>query len=871
MGSIESRYTYSFLNIDRTSQTVVGGKGANLGELKKIPGIRVPEGFCLSTNAFSRIIESNPSMAELIRLISDNTSLSDEDVDGLSRELRGQFENVIIPADMCDEILQQLKLLGHEGAFAVRSSATAEDLPWASFAGQHDTFLNVVGVNSLLAHIRRCWASLFADRAVLYRRQNGFDHRSVTIAVVVQKMVNPHTSGILFTADPITGNRKVVSIDAGFGLGEGLVSGIVNADNYKLRNGVIVERRISTKEFFIAASGSGGTEFRSVLPEMKQAQVLSDEQILRLESLGRLIEEHFGSPQDIEWCIVDDEPVILQTRPITTLYPVPESNDADNHVYVSVGHQQMMTDAMKPLGLSLWQLVAAGRAMLKAGGRLFVDVTGMLASPTSREVLLANMQQFDPRIKEALIAVLNNGFIQELSPDVQTPSKSVPSAAEPAPPDPSVVQELISKSEEDIEVLGKVIAEKSGAELLDIISEDIARMRKLISDPRSMGLIMAAIGAATWINKMMHGWLGERNAADVLNQSVPGNITSEMGLELLNVADTIRPFPEVIRYLQELNDGDLLDGIKEHEGGEQVLTAIQSFLDRYGMRCPGEIDITRMRFREKPSLLVPALLANIRNVAPGEAKRRFERGQRLAREKEEDLMSRLRQLPDGEEKAAATKRRIDIVRMFSGYREYPKYTIVSRLSIYRKALLEEAGRLVDRGIIRKKEDIYYLTFQELKEVVQSGKADCRMIDFRKEEHKVFEKLAPPRVITSDGEIVEGRTALQEVPTGSFAGLGVSPGEIEGRARVVLGMEDAILEEGDILITRFTDPSWTPVFLSIKGLVTEVGGLMTHGAVIAREYGLPAIVGVENATKVIRDGQRIRLDGTNGIVQILSEP
>jgi rifampicin phosphotransferase len=225
-------------------------------------------------------------------------------------------------------------------------------------------------------------------------------------------------------------------------------------------------------------------------------------------------------------------------------------------------------------------------------------------------------------------------------------------------------------------------------------------------------------------------------------------------------------------------------------------------------------------------------------------------------------------LPDGEQKAAEAKQMIDLIRNFAGYREYPKYELVSRYFIYKQALLKEAAQLRQANVLNEIEDIYYLTFEELREVVRTHAINYEVINDRKEEFKLFEKLTPPRVLTSDGECLSGKYNREDLPAGAIIGLPVSSGTIEGRARVILKMEDANLEEGDILVTTFTDPSWTPLFVSIKGLVTEVGGLMTHGAVIAREYGLPAVVGVENATRLIKDGQRIRVNGTDGYVEVV---
>ena len=702
--------------------------------------------------------------------------------------------------------------------------------------------------------------------------QNGFDQRQVYLSVVIQKMIFPHAAGIMFTADPITSNRKIVSIDASFGLGDALVSGLVNADNYKMRDGQILAKKISTKKLAIYPLPNGGTREQELEPERHNTQALTDEQVVALAQLGRIVEEHFGQPQDIEWCLVAETFHIVQSRPITTLFPIPEANDQQNHVYVSVGHQQMMTDPMKPLGLSFFLLTTLA-LMRTAAGRLFVDVTPMLAAPASRKALIDTLGKSDPLIKDALLTIVERkDFLQSLSNEEWKPRAG--SVFDPPPPvenDPQIVSDLIERNQNSVSELKQKIRLKSGPELFDFILEDLQELKRLSSDPRHMAVILGAMNASLWINENMKEWLGEINVADTLSQSVPHNITSEMGLALLDVADVIRGFPAVIDYLQRVKDDDFLDRLVELEGGQEARAAIEAYLDKYGMRCVGEIDITRTRWSEKPITLVPLILSNIKNFEPGASRRKFEQGRQEALQKEKELLDRVQQLPDGEQKAKETKEKIDLIRTFSGYREYPKYGIVNRYFVYKLALLKEAERLVQAGVMRECADIYYLTFAELREAVSTNKLDHEVIHKRKADYKSFAKLTPPRVITSDGEILSGEYKRENLPPGALAGLAVSSGVVEGRARVILSMEDADLEDGDILVTSFTDPSWTPLFVSIKGLVTEVGGLMTHGAVIAREYGLPAVVGVENATKLIKDRQRIRVNGTAGYVEINPTP
>ncbi|WP_327350812.1 rifamycin-inactivating phosphotransferase [Streptomyces sp. NBC_01304] len=865
------QYVWDLQEIDETQLAVVGGKGAHLGALARIEGIRVPGGFCVTTDAFLRTMAQEPSIDERLDELSRLNPDDREAIRTLSAQIRRTIEGIAIPGDLAAAITRAHARHGEQAAYAVRSSATAEDLPTASFAGQQDTYLNIVGATALLQHISRCWASLFTERAVTYRKQNGIDHRTVQMAVVVQQMVFPDAAGILFTADPVTGNRKVATVDAGFGLGEALVSGLVNPDVFKVRDGEVVGKTIAAKERAVEALPAGGTQEVTIDAQRQEQPSLTDAQVVRLVELGRRIEAHFGRPQDIEWCLADDGFQIVQSRPITTLFPLPERSDQENRVYVSVGHQQMMTDAMKPLGFSMWQLMAMVE-MHEAGGRLFVDVTPRLAAPASRAGLLDLMGRGDPLVRDALETVLDRDGFVPLLPDAGAAGRPAGGASAPAEPDPAIVAELIERSRTSVAALEHGIRTKTGPELFDFLLEAFDEHKRVLGDPQSMQAIMAGMEATWWLNDNLQDWLGEKNAADTLTLSAPDNITSEMGLALLDVADVIRPHREVVAFLQgveHVEDEDFLDELAKVAGGTEARDAIEAYLDRYGMRCVGEIDITRPRWSERPTTLAPAILDNVRNFEPGAAGQRFEQGRQKAQKKEQEVLSRLRAQPDGDRKADDTKRMIDQIRAFIGYREYPKYSIVCRYFVYKQALMGEAERLVQAGVLPEKEDIFYLTFQELHDVVRSHQVDGELIKERKDTFRSHQALTPPRVLTSDGEAVSGAYRRDDVPDGALVGLPVSAGTVEGRARVILDMAEADLEAGDILVTAFTDPSWSPLFVGIAGLVTEVGGLMTHGAVIAREYGLPAVVGVERATRLIRDGQRIRVHGTDGYIEILS--
>ena len=857
----------------------VGGKGANLIELSKIKGIKVPEGFCVTTEAYKKAFENNVELNLLLDQLSLLKKNEKDKIKTISDQIHGVIEDTIIPQDITKAVTAELRIHGENHSYAVRSSATAEDLPTASFAGQHDTYLNIIGKDSILKHISKCWASLFTERAVTYRIQNNFDHRKVFLAVVIQRMVIPKSSGIMFTADPITSNRKVISIDASYGLGEALVSGLVNPDIYKVQERAIINKNIATKNIAIYALEDGGTEERKIEPDLINKQTLTDEQILRLEQMGRQIETYFSYPQDIEWCLLENELYIVQSRPITTLYPVPEIND--NRVFLSSGHMQMMTDPIKPLGMYFFKSVLGSSPSQEIGGRLYVDITHDLATPLGRliaksiigmigDTLITN--SITKIIKDKkLIRTLPKGKDKVFKPESNSGALSIMLNAYKIfkKNDSDIIKNLIANEDNSIEKMNKEIEKLSGDEVFDYIYKDHYNRRQKLTTPPSAGALTAVLLSEKWFSRKIEKWLGIKNAADTFLMSIPNSVPSETGFGLLDVADTIRDYPEIIDYLNNPNDETFFEDITKFDGGETVCKSIKSYLSKYGMRCSGDIDITVPRWSEKPTEIVPIILSNIKNFGLNASKLKFDQGITESERRIEELASKVEKLPGGRKKAKKVRRIASLIRNYIGYREYPKFSYIKRYYIYKQALFKESSKLLQKGIIKEIEDVYYLYFDEFREVVNTSKLDYNIIQRRKEEYKGYDKLTPPRVMTSEGELITGEYDTADMPEDALPGIAVSSGIIEGRAKVVSSFEDAELEDGDILVTQFTDPSWTPLFVSIKGLVTEVGGLMTHGAVIAREYGLPAVVSVENATQLIKDGQMIRVNGTAGYVEILS--
>jgi phosphoenolpyruvate synthase/pyruvate phosphate dikinase len=875
-----AEYVWGLERLDKTNLASAGGKAANLGELTRVAGVRVPAGFCVTTGAYAEAVTGGDRLAGLLEELSRRGAHDVEGIRATAVRIREAIETAPVPSGIAEEIGSHLGRLGDRGSYAVRSSATAEDLPTASFAGQQDTYLNVSGSAEVLRHVRRCWASVFNDRAISYRLHNGIDHRSVQVAVIVQRMIFSEVAGVMFTADPLTSDRKTLVLDAGFGLGEALVSGLTNPDSYAVRGGRIVDKKVSEQAVAVRATSGGGTEQDEVEVGRRSEQKLPDDDILRLAATGKAIEAHFGCPQDIEWSLADDTVFIVQSRPITTLFPVPGTPDGRNHVYMSFGHQQMMTDAMKPLGLSFFQAQLEETPLSEAAGRFYIDLGPDLASAIGRRTVLAAMGRIDPLMDSGLRALTRRkDFMKGLARGGRRYFRINAGYFSWRLPleglrlylsnDPARVSALTARHDAAVEDLRHRLANRSGDELFEAILDDLRRdLKNAVNDPRSMAVVFTGLYALSWLNRHMKKWLGVKGAGDGLARFVANDVTAEMGLALLDVADCLRAHPAVVAALPNLPDTAFFTALAAVEGGDVAGRAIQDFLDRYGMRCPGEIDVTRPRWSEEPSTLVPVILGTMRNLAGNVRAVRVERSRLEAEQMRKDLLDRLERLPGGRRKANRTRTMISRLQNFAGYREYPKYLMMRHFWILKQAMLTEAAALARRGAIQQPDDVHYLSLAEFREAVRTGHADPGLIARRREDFDAWKRLVPPRLITSDGEVPSGTYEGARVPAGALAGIPASAGTAEGRARVVHELAEAQPEEGDILVTTFTDPSWTPVFLSVTGLVTEVGGAMTHGAVVAREYGLPAVVGVEGATRLIRDGQRIRIDGTDGYVQLL---
>jgi len=857
---------------------LVGGKGANLGALTHM-GVSVPDGFCVTTAAFEAFVDGDALHAAHIAELGE---LATGDLRGAARiggAIRTHLEQRPVPEAVAAAVREALAARDTVPAWAVRSSATAEDLPGASFAGQQDTYLNVVGVDAILDRVRACWASLYTDRAILYRLEQGIPHADVTLCAVVQEMVQPISAGILFTADPVSGHRRVMAIDAGFGLGEAFVSGTVSADLIRVHRdtGAIVEQTIARKSHAIRSLPGGGTETVALPEDEQERPALSEADIRALVAAGETIEAAQGSPQDIEWCFDSRGLHIVQARPITSLYPVPTAT-GPNPLWFCFNHFQVMTDAVPPLGLDFWRyLLPFGRPLRgsptpspwaqAAAGRLYLDLSRMLRFAPSRALLLVALRNVDTLARDAVLGVLKRPEFAR-GPRISPLSVArfvVPRAVTMqrylwfAPP-----EEVLEERNEWMRgVVESTVAAMSDGDL----RARLARARIAVSDlfaqlfelpPR----IFPGVAASSVLRKLLpdHG-----DDIDALGRGMTGNVTVEMDLDAGDLADVARGLPAVRAALLAREPWDQADGAATFR------EALDRFLAKWGARAMSEIDIARPRWREDPT---PLLAVVAGNLAAGTQKggHREHHAQLAARAVEAipRLLKAAGRGPLGLLRRPLVRRMIRLVRSLAPMREHPKWAIVQIADAVRRLALDAGAALTDAGRLARPDDVFFLQWEELEGALASDDDLRAVVAERRADHVRAQALYPPRVMTGDGEVPKGEHT-QEVPEGALAGTPASSGVVTGIARVIRDPMTEVLQKGEILVAPFTDPGWTPLFINAAGLVMEVGGLMTHGSVVAREYGIPAVVCVPDATRQIQTGQRIELHGTKGWVRVLDDP
>ena len=893
-------YVASLTDTAATDRALGGGKGANLARLITA-GLPVPEGFCVTTLAYRHVIDDE-SIQELIRDLSDIDPSDAAAIANAGATLRTRIESCTVPGEIRDAIetaLGEIKS-GPDEAFAVRSSATAEDRPDASFAGQQETFLNIQGTEDVVDCVRSCMASLFTNRAIAYRARNGVSHEDVALAVVVQRMLDPDVSGILFTADPISGNRHVTAIEAGLGLGEAFVSGQIAADSIRVdtRTAEILSYEVGAQQIAMRPRSEGGIETVELSGDGRTTRALTDGQIRTMVGLGTRIQELFGHPQDIEWCLEDGRFYVVQSRPITTLFPVPSPEPADDrlHVYYSVGHAQAFPEAMPPLVRDVWltytrsALAVFGMGTdagigVEAGGRAYVDITPLLRMDFLRNDIPALLSEVSEPMSAAVEDLLRRrgdefrtertlretvGVLPTLAGTAWKRVQALPFISqtmggfvgafvrEPNPPE----YEEALWIEWGREIASRITCRDTLVERVQA-SFDLfgtADAVTVTTFPRT-GPLFAAL--------VVDGWLRERfpdAQADVnaVGRGFPHELVTRINLGLGDLADVARDHPEVADALRR---GSSLDEIQSVAGGAAFQDAFDEYLDEFGHRATGELDLSRPRWRENPSWLLATVRANLEHGEKGTHREHVQQMEREALAAAERLEQRANRGLLGPVRRRLVRR---LIRTYRGYiqtREYPKQGAAYLFAAWREVLCDAGEELVAMGQLSSVDDVWFLRKDELFAALEGKQIDVDLTARRTEFERLASMNAPP-VLTSEGEAPSPNVDREGVPEGALVGTGVSGGVVEGVAHVIRDPTEETIEQGEVLVAPSSDPGWTPLFLNAAGMVVEVGGRMSHGALVAREYGLPAVVSVPEATRRIQTGQKVRVDGTKGVVEII---
>lgn len=887
-----------FTQIDAALLSSVGGKGANLGELTRA-GLPVPPGFCVTTQAYVLVangLDLTSTLDDLAATPSNNQARLHE----LAAHIRAQ----LLAAPMPESVIQAIRgayqqLAGSEAPsqpVAVRSSATAEDLPFASFAGQQDTYLNIVGTEAVLDAVRRCWASLWTDRAVSYRATNGIEPHSVRLAVVVQSMVEARVAGILFTANPLTGKRQQAVIDASPGLGEAVVSGAVNPDHFVVNTptGEVVERHIGEKHMLIRALAGGGTE-HVTLDKPQQEACLDEGQLRKLARLGQCVEEHYQAPQDIEWALDNQGKFWLtQARPITTLYPLPSgvpTNEDALRVYFSFNVVQGVYRPFTPMGSSFMRKIASEAAtafgmpprvpgepsfMLEAGMRLFLNLTTPFRNRVGRTLLLGLMGVAETRSQPILQHLSDNPhfalteksrassllFTARLLLRLRLPFRVLYGLLLPKRA-VGMRSDMLTRLERGIQ-----LPEHASA------SERLASIDELCAEfPINILRVAPFLGAGMISLLLTYRLLKGIASGDEIQttmRSLPLNVTTEMDLELWAIAQRIQRDEESLNVMRNASSAQIARGY--HAGTlPAVLTEeLASFLHTYGHRGVAEIDMGLPRWSEQPEPILDILSNYLNHTRPEQAPdTQFKRGTREAEEMVATLTRRAykKSWLRGKMVAFTFKR----MRSLLGLREFPKFTAIKTFANARAQLWLIGAELVKAQCLETASDIFFLYYPEVREALD-GKDFKEIVRARQSTYAYeLKRKHVPRMLLSDGTEPETQLSAPHVDGEvTLRGIAASPGHITGRAHVILDPADARLEQGEILVAPSTDPGWTPLFLTASALVMEMGGPMSHGSVVAREYGIPAVVGVPRATERIITGQIITVDGISGTVQVEEE-
>jgi pyruvate,water dikinase len=889
----DERFVLPFSRIGRQSLLVAGGKAANLGELTRA-GFPVPAGFCVTTAAYMEVAAGS-RIAPLLDELAATPPADAQRLSSLACRARQALLDAPVPDSVQRACLQAYRALGGDIPVAVRSSATAEDLPDASFAGQQDTYLHTVGEASVLDAIRRCWASLWTDRAVFYRAGHGIDPRGVALAVAVQRMVEATVAGVLFTANPLSGRRRQAVIDASRGLGEAVVSGRVNPDHFEVLtgSGEITMRRIGDKKISIEPVEGGGTREVPVAGG-SSAACLSDDTVRQLAALGDRVEAHYQAPQDIEWAIDGaGETWLVQARPITTLFPMPDKPPGSGdelRVYLNFNVAQGVFRPLTPMGIQCWRMLASGlaiRAGLKvpepergpaiissAGHRMLLDLTELIKNPLGRRLLDFAFRRMEAR-SAAIVEQLRQHPEFQLKPFSRArlgrrvlsalARTRIPLSIVRAAFSPAAARARGDRVGHEVLAWGSTGSDAGPEARIDAIDrllvQGVSRVFLTVMPSLMTGMLCFLIA-----KRCLRG-LSTNVENDTVLRALPHNVTTEMDLSLWRLAERLGRDPEARRILSETPAGELAAQYQASTLAPSIANGLAEFLQRYGARGVAEIDVGVARWGEDPTHILGSI-ANYLALDDGAdgPEAQFDKGRREAEAMVDTLTRRARAA--GRLRGWIVGFTLGRTRALAGVRESPKFYAVGIFARIRHLLKEIAGPLVQAGRLETRDDIFMLTLPEVRRAVAGADLGGVARERRSSYEREIARRKLPRIVLSDGTEPEALwDPARPSSDGALTGTPASSGTVTARARVVLDPIGAKLLPGEILVAPSTDPGWTPLFLTAAGLVMEMGGAMSHGAVVARECGIPAVAGVAHATERIQTGQIITVDGSTGTIEI----
>jgi rifampicin phosphotransferase len=870
-------------DVDSTMIDAVGGKALNLGIMSsgKLP---VPGGFCVTTEAYRLVVQERlDDLMDRLAGATDSSGVA-------AAEARRRVLALEPPGELRTAINDHYKTLGDDEAVAVRSSATAEDLAYASFAGQQDTYLNVVGSAAVLDAVRRCWASLWTDRAVSYRNANGIDHRSVALAVVVQRMIDAAAAGVMFTANPLTGSRNETVIDASPGLGEAVVSGAVNPDHFVVNSGDrrIVTRRLGDKRMMITSMPGGGTE-RHELADQSSEACIDDQQVLQLVDLGQQVQRHYEAPQDTEWALDSGGSFWLtQARPITTLYPLARTHRPGLRVLMCLSLAQGLTRPITPMGIAAIRLIgtsvataikmpptqplAGPPAMHAPGQRLFIDITSVLRSRIGRKAVIAAFGVMEARASAVLKVLGERPEFSIIESSDHTVLRhiagalirnGVPVRVVAGLANPELAYRGIAATERRLRRTLTLPANATAAQRLDFVEQRVGDLFLLM--PRTVayaggGLLMLAASRRLLRDVAQPGELQE------VLRGLPHNVTTEMDLKLWEMTEEIRDDEPSRTVFTDMAVPDLLQRYRDRALPPVAQRGLQAFLRRYGHRAVAEIDLGMPRWSDDPSHLLGVISNYLRlDTEDLDPRSQFRASVAKADSMITSLTTRVAERSPLRARLAGWT--LGRVRQLIGLRESPKFLLVLALGVMREQLKAVGRELATAGRIEQIDDVFFLDLGDARRGLAGEDLRALIAERREEYTQELKRRHIPRLLLSDGTEPEAVATQTARTDGALAGSPASTGTVTARARVVLDPVGAHVEPGEILVAPSTDPGWTPLFLTAGGLVMEMGGSNSHGAVVAREYGIPAVVGVPEATHKIETGQLITVDGAAGLVTV----